>query len=187
MARDYAAAWQTMAEALDQNRTDLLAANFIGTAGDKLTAGIQAQRKTDLHQRIVDKGHRVDVVFYSPEGSAMELHDTAQIELQVMDGSKVIHSEDATVHYVVLLTAAENSWKVRVLEAVPSFSRSEGTPELLQFGTTESRPVTISDNSAPTRHFSHAFSPASKYSVHYGKRCLRIYSLPLNLRQNGLK
>jgi hypothetical protein len=38
-----------------------------------------------------------------------------------MDGGNVIHSEDATLHYVVLLTAAENSWKVRVLEAVPAF------------------------------------------------------------------
>jgi hypothetical protein len=51
----------------------------------------------------------------------MELHDTARLELQVLDGSKVIHSEDATVHYVALLTAAENSWKVRLLEAVPEF------------------------------------------------------------------
>jgi len=121
VARDYAAAWQAMADALDQNRADLLAANFVGTADEKLTAGIDQQRKTGLHQRIIDKGHKVDVVFYSPEGSAMELHDTAQLELQVIDGSKVIHSENATVHYVALLTAAESSWKVRMLEAVPEF------------------------------------------------------------------
>lgn len=121
VARDYAAAWQAMADALDQNRADLLATNFVGTADEKLTAGIQAQQKTGLHQHIVDKGHHVDVVFYSQEGSAMELHDTAQIELQVLDGSKVIHAENATVHYVALLTAAENSWKVRMLEAVPQF------------------------------------------------------------------
>ena len=121
VARDYAAAWQAMSEALDQNRADLLATNFIGAANDKLTASIDQQRKTGLHQRILDKGHTVDVVFYSPEGSAMELHDTVQLQLQVMDGNKVVHSEDATVCYVALLTAAENSWKVRVLEAVPSF------------------------------------------------------------------
>jgi len=121
VARDYAAAWQTMAEALKQNRTDVLAANFIGNANEKLVATIDGQRKNGLHQEIVDRGHTVDAVFYSPEGSAMELHDTAQVQLQLMDGTKVIHSEDATVRYVVLLTAAENSWKVRVLEAVPSF------------------------------------------------------------------
>jgi hypothetical protein len=121
VARDYAAAWKAMTEALDQNRTDLLALSFTGTANDKLTSSILEQRKSGLHQRIVDKGHNVSAVFYSPEGSAMELHDTAQVQLQLMDGANVIHSEDVTLHYVVLLTAAENSWKVRVLEAVPAF------------------------------------------------------------------
>lgn len=121
VARDYAAAWKAMAQALDQNRKDILGLSFIGTASDKLTATIDEQRKSNLHQQIIDKGHHVDAVFYSPEGSAMELHDTAQVQLNLMDGNKVLHSEDATVHYVVLLTAAENSWKVRVLEAVPAF------------------------------------------------------------------
>ena len=121
VARDYAAAWQAMAEALEQNRTDLLGGNFIGTANDRLTASIKAQLRTGLHQRIVDHGHNVEAVFYSPEGSAMELHDSARLELQVLDGSNVVRSENVTVHFVALLTAAENSWKIRILEAVPSF------------------------------------------------------------------
>ena len=121
VARDYAAAWQAMAEALDRNQPSLLSANFAGTALDKLTAGIAEQRKAGLHQRFIDKGHKVEAIFYSPEGSAMELQDTLQLQVQLMDGDKVIHSEDATVHYIALLTAAENSWKVRVLQAVPSF------------------------------------------------------------------
>lgn len=121
VARDYATAWEAMTDALDQNRADLLAADFIGTANQKLTETIEEQRKSSLHQRIVDKGHTVDAVFYSPEGSAMELHDTARLQLQLLDGDKVVHSEDATVHYVALLTAAENSWKVRLIEEVPNF------------------------------------------------------------------
>lgn len=121
VARDYATAWQAMAQALDQNRAALLGANFIGDAADKLGATIAEQSKAGLHQRIVDQGHTVDAIFYSPEGSAIELHDTAHLQMQLLDGSRVIHSQDATVHYVALLTAAENSWKVRVLEAVPGF------------------------------------------------------------------
>ena len=121
VTRDYAAAWQSLADALDQNRAELLAGNFVGTANDKLTATISQQSKVGLHQRYVDKGHQVDAVFYSPEGSAMELRDTAHLEIQIMEGSKVLHSQDFTLHYIALLTAAENSWKVRVLEAVPSF------------------------------------------------------------------
>lgn len=121
VTRDYAAAWQSLADALDQNRSDLLSANFIGTANDKLTETVNQQRKVGLHQRYVDKGHQVDAIFYSPEGSAMELRDTARLEIQILDGDKVVQSQDLTMHYVALLTAAENSWKVRVLEAVPSF------------------------------------------------------------------
>ena len=121
LARDYATAWQAMTEALDKNRADLLGANFIGTANEKLSATIQQQNKSGLHQHITDQGHSVDAVFYSPEGSAIELHDTANLQIDVMDGGKVIHTESATVHYVALLTAAENSWKIRVLEAVPGF------------------------------------------------------------------
>jgi hypothetical protein len=63
----------------------------------------------------------VNAVFCSLKGSAIELQDAAELQIQVLDGDKVVHSEDAAVHYVALLTAAENSWKVRVLEAVPSF------------------------------------------------------------------
>jgi len=121
VARDYAAAWQAMTDALDRNQASLLNANFAGTALEKLTASIDDQREAGLHQRFVDQGHKVEAVFYSPEGSAIELQDTAQLQIQLMDGDKVIHSENASVHYVALLTAAENSWKVRVLQAVPAF------------------------------------------------------------------
>lgn len=120
VARDYAAAWQAMAEALEENRADLLSANFVGTANNKLTATIHEQSRAGLRQHIVDQGHTVDAVLYSPEGSAIELHDTAHLQLQIMDGTKVVHSENVTLHYVALLTAAENSWKVRVLQAVPA-------------------------------------------------------------------
>ncbi len=121
VARDYAAAWQSLADALEQNRPDLLAANFVGTADHTLQETIQQQQRAGLHRRYVDRGHKVQAILYSTEGSAMELRDTAQLEVQWLDGDKVISSQDFTAHYVVLMTAAENSWKVRVLQEVPSF------------------------------------------------------------------
>lgn len=121
VARDYAAAWQALTAALDQNRTDLLSGSFVGTASEKLAATVAEQRQAGFHQRFIDKGHKVEAVFYSPEGSAMELQDTAQLQIELLDGDKVVHSEEVTVHYLALLTAAENSWKVRALQAVPSF------------------------------------------------------------------
>jgi hypothetical protein len=51
----------------------------------------------------------------------MLVHDTAQMEIQLLDGSNVVHSEQVNLHYLALLTPAENSWKVRVLESVPGF------------------------------------------------------------------
>lgn len=120
VARDYAAAWQAMADALDQNRSDLLGANFIGTSNDKLAETIKQQKQAGLHRRYVDRGHKVQATFYSSEGSAVELHDTAQLQVQLLDGDKVVASQDVTAHFVVLMTAAENSWKVRVLQEVPA-------------------------------------------------------------------
>jgi hypothetical protein len=117
IVRDYSKAWQNMSAALEQNRADLLAQSFTGFAKDKLTQAIDDQKKNGLKRKYIDRGHKVQVVFYSVEGSAMELRDTAQVEIQLLDGSKVVHSEQATVNYVALLTPTENSWKVRMLEA----------------------------------------------------------------------
>ena len=43
------------------------------------------------------------------------------LRVQLMDGDKVIHSEDATVHYIALLTAAENSWESSGTASCPLF------------------------------------------------------------------
>lgn len=123
IVRDYGKAWQNMSAALEQNRADLLAQSFTGFAKDRLTQAIDDQKKNGLKRKYIDRGHKIEVVFYSVEGSAMELKDTAQLEIQLLDGSKVLHSEQATVNYVALLTPTENSWKVRMLEATPEGGR----------------------------------------------------------------
>lgn len=38
----------------------------------------------------------------------MELQDTLLLQVQLMDGDKVIHSEDARIHHIAVLAAAEN-------------------------------------------------------------------------------
>ena len=60
-------------------------------------------------------------VIPSSKNKLANLQDTAELQIQVLDGDNVLHSEDVALHYVALMTAAENSWKVRVLEAVPGF------------------------------------------------------------------
>jgi hypothetical protein len=60
------------------------------------------------------------VVFYSPEGTALELRDTAEIEQQTLDGSKVVHSEKIRQQYLVIFTLVEDRWKIRIMQAVPA-------------------------------------------------------------------
>lgn len=115
--RDYTAAWQAIATALENNTLQPLNENFSGFALDKLTQRVKDQKQHGLNTRIIDHGHKVDAIFYSPDGAAIELKDTASIETQVLDGGKVIHSDQAQIHYYAVMTGAEDRWKVRVLES----------------------------------------------------------------------
>lgn len=119
--RDYTAAWKSMITALGENRSDALDAGFVGIARDKLAARLEEQKKNGLRTRYVDKGHKLEAVFYSPEGSAMQLRDTATLEMQVLDGDTVVHQEDGTAYYIILMSVTEDRWKVRVFEQVPKF------------------------------------------------------------------
>jgi hypothetical protein len=114
--RDYAHAWQNMAQALDQNRADLLDGYFTGFAKDNLSKLIADQKRTGIHVRYVDHGHKLDALFYAPAGDAMQLRDRAQLEVQILDGGKLIHSEQLTQTYLVLMTPGADRWLVRDLE-----------------------------------------------------------------------
>ncbi len=116
ITRDYAKAWSTLAKAMDTNNADLIDGDFVGVAAEKLTSGIEQQSKAGLHRRYVDHGHKVDVLFYSPDGTSMQLRDTAQLEIQLMDGGKVLHSDNVTRQYISLMTPTEVRWKVRLLQ-----------------------------------------------------------------------
>lgn len=119
ITRDYSNAWKIMETALNENRTDQLGGGFAGIAQDKLQQRIADQRASNLRTRIVDRGHKLEAIFYSPEGSALQVRDTAQLEIEYLDGSSVVHREQVTQSYLALLTVGEDRWKVRVLEEVP--------------------------------------------------------------------
>jgi hypothetical protein len=123
--RDYALAWQTMADALEQNRVDLLNGYFTGFAKENLTKLITDQKRTGVRVRYVDHGHKLEGVFYAPAGDAMQLRDHARLEVQLLDGSKLIHSEMVTQNYLVLLTPGADRWLVRDLEVVREASQSK--------------------------------------------------------------
>jgi hypothetical protein len=120
IVRDYGNAWSVMASALENNNAGNLASGFTGGAQERLAARVKQQLHAGLRTRYVDHGHKLQAVFYSPEGSAMQLHDTAKLEEQILDGDTVVSSRDITASYVVLMTVGEDRWKVRLLQELPS-------------------------------------------------------------------
>lgn len=119
--RDYKFAWYNLGLAMESNSTGPLNALFVGSANTWLHDAVDSQRRNGLSSRYLNQTHKVDAVFYSPEGDVLELHDTAGYDLQILDGSKMIHNEHVTVHYVVLMTPGADRWVVRDIQAVPQF------------------------------------------------------------------
>ena len=117
--RDYSLAWQAIGTALADNNVSPLNDNFIGFALDKLTQRVTDQQHAGLKTRLIDRGHKVEAIFYSLDGSAIELRDTATMDTQILDGNTVLHSDRAQIEYYVVMTGAEDRWKVRVLESAP--------------------------------------------------------------------
>jgi hypothetical protein len=114
--RDYALAWQTMEQALEQNQSGLLEGYFTGLAKQDLTRRVDSQLKSGLHTRYTDRGHKVEAIFYSPAGDIMQLRDQAQLDIQILDASKVIYEEPVTAEYTVLMTPGADRWLVRQIQ-----------------------------------------------------------------------
>jgi hypothetical protein len=118
IARHYALAWRDLAEALESDRSGRIEEEFVGFAKDRLTQRIGEQKQAGMHVRIVDRGHHLKAIFYSSDGTAMQLLDQAQLEIQTFDGNKLLDTQNAAHHYVVLMTPGADRWYVRDLEEV---------------------------------------------------------------------
>ena len=119
--RDYRAAWTSIAQALEVNTLDPLQGPFVGMAKKELEDRVSSQRRNGLSSHYADQSHKVQAVFYAPEGDVIELHDTAEYQLQVMDGNKSIHDEHVVTHFVILMNPAADRWVIRQMQAVPQF------------------------------------------------------------------
>ena len=119
--RDYKLGWANLVEAFASNSTGPVNGLFAGTAQTWLNDAVSSQSRVGLTSRYLNQHHKVDAVFYAPEGDLIELHDTAEYDYQILDGSKTIHSEHAVVHYVVLMTPGADRWVIRQLQSVQQF------------------------------------------------------------------
>jgi hypothetical protein len=116
--RDYLESWQSMSKALSQNRADLLNAYFVGTARDRLGDTIRDQAALGISTDYRDRTHNIQLLFYSPEGLSIELADTADYDVDVMERGKQLTSYPQHTRYIVVLTPSEVRWRVRVLQSV---------------------------------------------------------------------
>lgn len=117
--RDYLQSWQRFAAALEGNRADLLDEGFVGVAKGKLTDTVRQQVASGIRTHYQDRAHDVRIVFYSPDGLSIELKDTVDYDVQVIDHGKSKMTQRVHAHYIVVLTPTEVRWKVRVFQSVP--------------------------------------------------------------------
>jgi hypothetical protein len=115
--RDYLQAWGSFSGAFAQNRVDLLDRDFTGTAKEKLADTIREQAKLGIHTRYRDTAHDLQLVFYSPEGLSIQLVDTVEYDVQIIDGQKIQTTQHVRARYVAVLTPTEVRWKVRIFQA----------------------------------------------------------------------
>jgi hypothetical protein len=118
----YAQAWRDLEDALQASRSDALGEEFTGVAKSRFTQRIAEQQRTGVHVRIVDHGHHLKALFYSTDGTAMQLVDQAQLEIQTFDGNKLLDTQNAPHEYMVLMTPGADRWYIRDLEEVPAKS-----------------------------------------------------------------
>jgi len=115
--RDYLHAWQGFQAALEQNRPELLEADFVGTAKDKIADTIRQQGVLGIRTRYQDRSHDLQVLFYSPDGMSIELTDKVEYDVQLVDHDKVIATQRESARYLVVLAPAEVRWRIRVFQS----------------------------------------------------------------------
>ena len=116
VVRDYLLAWQTLGEATEHNQPALLEGYFVGTAKEKLAATVREQQNLGLQTACRSQTHNIKVVFYSPEGLSIQLVDNVECDMEVRDHEKTVGTRHVRSRYLVVLTPAESSWKVRVFQ-----------------------------------------------------------------------
>jgi hypothetical protein len=117
VVRDYLLAWQTLNHAMGANQADLLDATFVGVAKEKLADTIRDQQKAGIQTHYIDRSHDLKLVFYSPEGLSIQLLDTVEYDVQLVDHDKVQATQHVRTRYVAVLSPTEVRWKVRIFQA----------------------------------------------------------------------
>lgn len=119
VVRDYLQSWESLKNAFDSNRTDLLDTDYVGEAKKRLSDAVRSQTSLGLNTRYSDITHDIQIVFYSPEGLSIELTDTVHYSVKIFKQGKSIADRRVSSRYIALMTPSQVRWKVRILQADP--------------------------------------------------------------------
>jgi hypothetical protein len=119
VVRDYLAAWQSLSHAFNENNASVLDADFTGIAREKLSDTIEGQQKLGIRTYYQDRKHDIRLVFYSPEGLSIQLLDTVEYDVLILDHDKPQATQHVRTQYLAVLTPTEVRWKVRILQSAP--------------------------------------------------------------------
>jgi hypothetical protein len=120
VVRDYLESWKTMGLAFEQNRADLLNADFVGEAMNKLAGTIEEQSTIGMRTQYQDISHDIQFLFYSPEGLSIEFIDVVTLDLQIFDHGRLLATRHETARYLVMMSPSEVRWRVRIFQALQS-------------------------------------------------------------------
>jgi len=116
--RDYLQSWKAMDSAFGQNRPDMLARDFVGSAAEQLSGAIKEQSDLGIRTHYQDISHDIRFLFYSPEGMSIEFVDAVKFNVQVYDHGRLISSKVENTRYLVIMTPSEVRWSVRIFQAM---------------------------------------------------------------------
>ena len=88
-------------------------------AKEKLANTVREQRELGINTRYHDRAHNIQITFYSPEGLSLQLVDTVDYDVQVVDHGNTQPAQPVRARYIAVLTPTEMKWKVRIFQAEP--------------------------------------------------------------------
>ena len=117
IVRDYLEAWQSMSNALADNRPALLDDSFVGLAKEKLADTIRAQSASKIQSSYHELSHDLRILFYSTECLSIQLADDVEYDVEVRHDGQSFGTQHIKTRYLAVLTPTESRWKVRILQA----------------------------------------------------------------------
>jgi len=74
-------------------------------------APIREQTELGVHTHYQDTAHDIQLTFYSPEGLSIQLVDTVEYDMQIVDHEKPVTTQHVRARYVAVLTPTEVRWE----------------------------------------------------------------------------